>query len=109
MREEIPILAFADGMASPDKAGAKRAKKYMDEIVHDAARPGAAASYRKQTIAHLLTVVRSQRPRLVRAHALRMLGLIGGKPESNALAPLEVDREVGEDARMARERLQRSR
>ena len=105
MREEIPVLA--DGMASPDKAMAKLAKKYMEETVHDAARPGAPASYRKKTVADLLAVVRSKRPRMVRAHALRLLGLIGGKPEEKLLALIERDPEVGEDARMARERLRR--
>ena len=106
MREEIPVLA--DGMASANKAMAKLAKAYMAETVHDAARPDAPKAYRKQTIAYLLAVIRSRRPRLVRAHALRLLGLIGGKPEEKLLAPLEADREVGEDARMARERLRRS-
>lgn len=106
MREEIPALA--DGMASSNKVIAKVAKKYMEETVHDAARPGAPKTYRKKTIADLLAVVRSNRPRLVRAHALRLLGLIGGKTEEKLLAPLEADREVGEDARMAHERLRRA-
>ena len=106
MREEIPTLA--DGMASPDKARAKLAKKYMEATVHDAARPDAPRAYRKKTIADLLAVIRSGRPRLVRAHALRLLGLIGGRSEEKLIAPLESDKEVGEDARMARERLRRS-
>ena len=95
-------------MGGSDKARAKAAKLALEQVAHNAARPGAPKAERQTTIAGLLEVARSSRPRLARAHALRLLGLIGGKVEERALSSLERDPEIGEDARMARERLHRS-
>jgi hypothetical protein len=106
MIEEIPTLA--DGMASADKATAKAAKLALEKLAHAAGAPRAGAGQRRETLRALSEIALSRRPRLVRAHALRLLGLIGGRAEEKVLASVERDPEVGEDARMARERIRRA-
>ncbi len=101
------LISLADAMASTDPQVAKAAKLALEKLAHAAGAPRASAAQRRETLRALSTVALSQRPRLVRAHALRLLGLIGGPGEVKALAPLEKDPQLGDDARMARERIQR--
>lgn len=103
MREE-PLESVADAMASAHPAVSKAARLELERRVHAAARPG---SDRRPTIGALRGIALAPRPRLVRAHALRLLGFIGDRRAERAIARLESDPEIGEDARMARERIRR--
>jgi hypothetical protein len=107
MSDSLSPVSLADIMASPDPATAKAAKLALEKLAHAAGAPRAGAVQRRETLQALREIALSKRPRLVRAHALRLLGLIGARPEAQALAPVERDPEVGEDARMARERIRR--
>ena len=101
----INPVSLADAMGSPDPATAKAAKLALEKFTHAAGAPRAGAAQRRETLRALREIALSKRPRLVRAHAIRLLGLIGGKPEAQALAPLERDPELGDNAHMARERI----
>ncbi|MGC4044354.1 MAG: hypothetical protein QM758_11200 [Armatimonas sp.] len=103
----IDPLALADTMGGSDLAAAKAARASLASFTHAAAAPNAGAGQRRETIKALTEIATSKRPRMVRAHALHLLGLVGGKGELRAIAPLENDPEVGEDARMATTRLMR--
>jgi hypothetical protein len=94
-------------MGGPDPAAAKAAKAALTSFVHAASAPRTGAAQRRETLRALSAIVLSKRPRMVRAHAVYLLGLLGGKSEERALAPQERDPEIGEDVRMARERLRR--
>jgi aconitase B len=111
MREELAsrILDLANRMADPDKVKAKMAKVAMERLVHVNARPGVNKNDRQSVNEGLLTVAKETRnhSRMTRAHAIRLLGYIGGGSEERALGSLEKDPELGEDARMARERIRR--
>lgn len=105
------LPGLAELMAGKDPAVAKAAKAAMEAVTHRALapppgkdRPDRAA--RERAAAALTEVVDSSHPRMVRAHALFLLGFAGdGAQHEKALALLEKDPEVGEDARMARQRL----
>jgi hypothetical protein len=75
----------------------------MADIVHHAARPGGAPGEVRQAADALLGVARAAgRPRMVRAHALHLLGFVAkNNTTASALRTLMTDPEVGEDARMA--------
>ncbi len=103
----INPISLADAMGSADPQAAKAAKLALEKFVHAAGAPRAGAAPRRETLRALSTVALSKRPRLVRAHALRLIGLLGGPGEAKTLAPLEKDPQLGDDARMARERIQR--
>lgn len=104
-RRGAPALpGLADLAGGQDKPIAKAAKKAMEDITHYAASPGA------QREAHavaqqLLAVAASGRPREVRSHALYLLGFVGTDEMVPALTTLFPNNEVGEDARMAAERI----
>lgn len=102
LSEAIPLLA--DAMAGADPAAAVQATRALEKLAHNAARPG-APDERGQALAELKKLAISRRPRKVRAHALRLLGFVGDRGTERALAALERDPEVGEDARMARQRI----
>lgn len=103
------VLDLANRMADPDKIKAKMAKVAMERLVHAQARPTAIKKDRESVINGLLTVAKESKTysRMTRAHAIRLLGFIGGRGEERALGSLENDPEIGEDARMARERIRR--
>jgi hypothetical protein len=104
------IVDLANRMADPDKIKAKMAKVAMERLVHAQARPGANKKDRQSVNDGLLMVAKEEKnySRMTRAHALRLLGYIGGRGEERALGSLEKDPELGEDARMARERIRRA-
>jgi len=104
------LPGLADLMGGADPAVAKTARAGMETLVHRVRAPppgkdrgdGAA---RARTADALAQIARSSRPRMVRAHALYLLGFAGDGSHEKALAALEKDTEVGEDARMARQRI----
>lgn len=103
------IMDLANRMADPDKAKAKMAKVAMEKLVHVQARPDGNKKDRESVAKGLLSVAKDGNAysRMTRAHAIRLLGYIGAGSEERALGALEKDPEVGEDARMARERIRR--
>ena len=105
-RRGAPALAgLADLAAGEDKPIAKAAKKAMEDITHYAARPG-ARDEAATVAAELLHIAEAKpRPRMVRAHALYLLGFAGDDRAIPGLTRLLPDPEIGEDARMALERI----
>jgi hypothetical protein len=103
------ILDLANRMADPDKIKAKMAKVALERLVHAQGRPGAKKEDRQSVLDGLLTVAKEGKnySRMTRSHALRLLGYIGGRGEERTLGSLEKDPEIGEDARMARERIRK--
>ena len=101
------LLADADLMAGPDLVKAKAAKLSMEKTIHVVCRPGGSKAIRADYLKELLEIVNSKRPRMVRAHAARLVGLIGGRGDDKALAHLATDPEIKADIQMARERLRR--
>lgn len=99
------LPGLADLAASSDKAVAKAAQKAMTEITHHAARPGAPGEARQVADALLVIAQATARPRMVRAHALHLAGFVASTATAPALRALRTDKEVGEDARMAWERI----
>ena len=98
------IPGLADLMASPDKSVAKGAKVALQNIAHYSARPGASKEAQAVTTA-LLKVADSTRPRMIRAEALNLVGVVGDGRAVPTLTKLLSDKEVREDARMALERI----
>jgi hypothetical protein len=109
-KDAAALSGLADRMGDPDPTTAKAAKLAMERLVHrnlapaegedrpdDAARTAVADA--------LLEIARAPRPRLVRAHALYLGGFAGDGRHEKALSALEKDPQVGEDARMARQRI----
>jgi hypothetical protein len=92
-------LALADIMGGSDPAAAKAARQEIERFAHAAGAPRAGSVQRRDAQKALSEIALSKRPRLVRAHAIRLLGLIGGREEDRLLGPLERDPEIGEDAR----------
>lgn len=87
-----------------DPAAGKAAYEAIKKIVYNAGRPGAAAEAKSASSA-LLELASSQHPRYVRADAIQLLGVVGGDDEAKALAAMISDTDLGEDARMALERI----
>lgn len=106
MRESL--LSLADRMGGNNPVAAKAARLAMERAVHTACAPGASKGVRADILKELLAIVASQRPRMVRAHAIKLVGLIGRKSEDKPLARLANDPELKGDVQMARERLRRS-
>lgn len=106
MRELLTSLA--DTMAGGDQVKAKAAMLQMAHDVHAAAAPGQPKAFRSALLKELLDIVASKRPRMVRAHATRLVGYIGSKADDKSLARFATDPELKADIQMARERLRRS-
>lgn len=96
---------LADQMSGSDSAASKAAKLELEVAAHAAAAPGQNAA-RVQAAKALVDVAKSNRPRLVRAHALRLIGFVGGKAEAGAIAGLAKHPEIGQDAKIAIKRIQ---
>ena len=105
MRELLTSLA--DTMAGSDQVKAKAAMLQMAHDVHGAAAPGQPKAFRAALLKELLSIVASKRPRMVRAHAARLVGYIGGKANDRELGRFASDPELKADIQMARERLRR--
>jgi hypothetical protein len=107
MRMRDSLLGYADLMAGSDKVKAKAAMLQMAQDAHGAAAPGQPKALRAELLKELLEIVGSKRPRLVRAHAARLVGYIGSKGDDKALAKFAANPELKDDIQMARERLRR--
>jgi hypothetical protein len=106
MRETL--LSLADAMSGSDLVKAKAAKAAMAQQVHAACAPGVTGKLRAELLRELLTIIlESKRPRLVRAHAIALLGFLGSKGDDKTLARLASDPELKDNIKMARERLRR--
>lgn len=98
----IPPLGKIYG--DDDPAAAKAALEALTSITHHAARPGAKKEA-QQASTQLIRLLGKEQPRHVRADAIKLLGCVGGKEASTALATLLADTDIREDARMALERI----
>ena len=96
------INVLAELASSDDKGVALSATGAMEKVAHYAARPGAKLEAEKTT-RELLKVASSTHPRMVRANAMHLIGLIGGNQAVGGLARLMKDKELREDARLALE------
>jgi hypothetical protein len=105
MRETL--LSLADTMSGADLVKAKAAKAIMAQQVHAACAPGGSAKLRAELLRELMAIFTSKRPRLVRAHAIELIGFLGSKNDDKALARLAADPELKDNIKMARERLRR--
>lgn len=97
-----PLGAVMNG---DDKAMAKAAKKALEDIAHYVARPGAKTSEAEAVAEKLLVLTDARLARPVRAHALFLLGFAGSDKNVPAIARLQSDSSIGEDARMVLERI----
>jgi HEAT repeat protein len=98
------VVPLGDLAASEDKGVAKAAQGALQEIAFYAGRPDAQDEARA-VAEQLLLLTAPSRPRAVRANALHLLGFVADKPLALAIARLSQDPEVGEDARMALQRI----
>lgn len=98
------IAPLGELMASSDKGVAKAAGGAMETIAHHAARPGAGKEA-QAAAAELMLLAQPKHPRMVRSEALNLLGMVGDSRVVPGLAELLSDPEVGEDARLALERI----
>jgi len=109
MNRSTLILAdfgkLADQMSGTDPVSSKAAKHEMEVSTHATAAPGQGAARAKAAKA-LVDVAKSNRPRLVRAHALRLIGFVGSKADAAAVAGLTKHPEIGQDAKIAIKRIQ---
>lgn len=96
---------LADQMSGTDPVASKAAKAELETYAHAAAAPGQNAA-RAQAAKALVEVAKSNRPRLVRAHALRLIGFVGSKADAAAVAGLTKHPEIGQDAKIAIKRIQ---
>jgi len=96
---------LADQMSGTDPVASKAAKAELETSAHAAAAPGQKAA-RAQAAKALVDVAKSNRPRLVRAHALRLIGFVGSKADAAAVAGLTKHPEIGQDAKIAIKRIQ---
>ena len=94
-----PLGALA---ASHDKGTARAATQALETITHAAAKnPRARAAIAEE----LLKIARSDRPRMVRANAIYLIGFCGESKIVPGLAHLLTDPILREDARLALERI----
>lgn len=98
------ILPLGMVYAGSDQASGKAAYEAIKKIVYNAGRPGAVAEA-KSAADQLLRLAAPEYPRFVRADALELLGVVASDTETSALGALIDDKDVGEDARMALERI----
>ena len=99
------VSGLGDLMASPDKSIAKCAHGALDVIAHYAARSGSGSMGAHDVTKALLKLSDSTRPRMVRADALYLVGMVGDGRAVPVLVKLMADKEIREDARMALERI----
>jgi len=96
---------LADQMSGPDSVTSKAAKHELEVAAHASAAPGQNAA-RTKAAKSLVDIAKSNRPRLVRAHALRLIGFVGSKADAAAVAGLTKHPEIGQDAKIAIKRIQ---
>jgi hypothetical protein len=98
------LLPLGMVYAGADLAAGRAASEAMKRIAFNAGRPGAEAEA-KAAADQLLQLASPNYPRGVRADALELLGVVGGEAETKPLAALIDDKDVGEEARMALQRI----
>jgi HEAT repeat protein len=98
------LLPLGRVYAGTDSASGKAAFEAMKRIAYNAGRPGAPEEA-KAASESLLTLTSAVHSRQVRADALELLGIVGSATEVKAIAALMDDKEVGEDARLALQRI----
>lgn len=111
-QEEAALPVLADLMSSAERTEAKAAKMAMEQMVHARLVPQVGkdrpdGGVRSRVADQLVQIARSAaRPRATRAHALYLLGFSGVQRHERAIEALEKDKELGDDAHMARKRIQ---
>ncbi len=98
------VLPLAKIAASGELEIARAANRAIQNIVYHAGRPGAAAEA-KAVAAELLKLLGDSQPSQLRRDVLWMAWQIAGEEAVEPVAALLANKELGEDARMALERL----
>jgi HEAT repeat protein len=98
------VVPLADLAGSEPMEVARAAKRGLWQIVRHAGRPGADAE-RQEVSAQLLGLLSESRPVTIRREVVWMLSEIGGEDAVAPIAALLADAELGDDARMALERI----
>lgn len=98
------ILPLGKVYSGSDQPAGRAAYEAIKRITYNAGRPGATAEA-KAASESLLKLTSPEYPRQVRADAIELLGIVAGEAESKPLADLMSDKDVGEDARLALERI----
>ena len=98
------ILPLGKVYAGSDQPAGKAAYEAIKRITYNAGRPGAVTEA-KAASESLLKLASADYPRQVRADAIELLGIVASEAEAKPLADLMSDKEIGEDARLALERI----
>ena len=98
------VLPLAKIAASGELEIARAAQRAMQNVVYHAGRPG-AADEAKAVAAELLKLLGDSQPVQLRRDVLWMTWQIAGEEAAEPVAALLSHKELGEDARMALERL----
>jgi HEAT repeat protein len=110
-QDPAALAGLADLMSHSDKAIAKAAKTAMERLTHGVLKPAPGKDKpnsddgRGKAADQLVEIAMSSRPRMTRAHALYLAGFAGERMHEALVADLEKDKDVGEDARMALQRM----
>jgi hypothetical protein len=92
-------------LRSGDPARIKEGKQRLERWAHHATRPNADKRERHDAANTLLAIIETPSPRPLRTFLIRLLGFIGDRDHERKLEAWERDPEIGEDVRMARERI----
>jgi hypothetical protein len=108
------LHGLADIMGGTEPSAAKSAKLAMERYVHQCLGPHPGkdrpdGKVRSAVAESLQTIVASARPRLVRAHALLLLGFAGDHRDEKSLTAMLTDAELGPNARMTVQRIRSNR
>ncbi|MBM3493240.1 MAG: hypothetical protein FJX72_02795 [Armatimonadetes bacterium] len=98
------IVPLGNAAGGTDPAAARAAIEALRRVAHHCARPK-AASERKAAVRELVKLTTAASPRHVRVEALYLLGFVGGADATGALGGLLTDASIGEEARLALERI----
>lgn len=98
------ILPLGKVYAGSDQPAGRAAYEAIKRVTYNAGRPGAPAEA-KSASENLLKLTSTEYPRQVRADAIELLGIVAGEADTKQLADLMADKDVGEDARLALERI----
>lgn len=98
------IAKLADAMMSADPVVSKAGKMDLEVAAHAAAAPG-NGPVRAVMASALVLVANSNRPRLVRAHALKLIGFVGAKAHATGISKLSNHPEIGQDTKIAIRRI----
>lgn len=96
------IVPLAEVMAGDDKVAMRGAQEAIRRIAWASGHDSSSA---RKASAELVRLIGSDRPRSVRSDAMMLLRCVGGAEAVNPLAAQLSDSELGEEARMALERI----